>query len=429
MVNMLKVKGLGDKFLNKGVLLMKILHTSDWHLGKSLEGFSRLEEQEKFIEDFIGIVKDNNVDLVIIAGDIYDNGNPPARAEKAFYNSLKELSEGGKRAILVIAGNHDNPERLSAASPLAYEHGVIILGTPKSTAEVGTYGGFEIIEAGEGFLEIKIKNERAVIITLPYPSEKRLNEIFTEEYDEHIRQKSYSDRIGELFNNLCSKYREDTINLAVSHLFVTGGEISDSERSIELGGSFAVEGNVLPDKAQYIALGHLHRPQRIKTQGRNIYYAGSPLQYSKSEINYSKCAYLVDIKAGEEAIVSEIYFKNYKPIEIWKCEGVEAAIERCRSNSERDIWVYLEIKTDRHISQAEIKEMKDLRRDIIEIKPIIEGIDGEEFDFDTISERSMGDVFKEFYVSRRNTPPTEELMNLFLKITEEEEMADETSET
>lgn len=406
---------------------MRILHTSDWHLGKNLEGFSRLEEQEKFIEDFVEIVKDNDVDLVIIAGDIYDNGNPPARAEKLFYNALKNISEGGKRAIVVIAGNHDNPERLSAASPLAYEHGVIILGTPKSIAEVGSYGDFKVVDAGEGFFELEIKNERIVILTLPYPSEKRLNEIFTEEYDEAIRQKSYSDRIGELFDKLSMKYREDTINIAVSHLFVVGGEISDSERSIELGGSFAVDSNMLPKKAQYIALGHLHRPQKIKNESEKIYYAGSPLQYSKSEINYSKCAYLVDLKAGSEANVKELYFKNYKPIEIWKCSSIEDAIEKCRENSERDIWVYLEIKTDRHINQLEIKEMKDLRKDIIEIKPIIEGIDSEEFEFETISERSMGDIFKEFYKSRRNTEPTEELMKVFLKIVQEDD-TDETQE-
>lgn len=405
---------------------MRILHTSDWHLGKNLEGFSRLEEQEKFLEDFVEIVKAEAVDLVIIAGDIYDTGNPPARAEKLFYNVLKNISEGGKRGILVIAGNHDNPERLMAASPLAYEHGVIILGTLKTVAEVGNYGEFKVINSGEGFLELEIRKEKAVIITMPYPSEKRLNEIFTEEYDEVLRQKSYSERIGELFNKLAENYRSDTINLAVSHLFVVGGEISDSERSIELGGSFAVESTMLPEAAQYIALGHLHRPQKLKSGGRKIFYAGSPLQYSKSEMNYSKCVYLVDLKPGTEAEVKEIYFKNYKPIEVWKCGSIEDAIERCRENQESDIWVYLEIKTDRHINQAEIKEMKDLRRDIIEIKPIIEGMNSEEFEFDTISERTMGEVFKEFYKLKRNLEPTEELMNLFLKIVQEDE--NETTE-
>lgn len=406
---------------------MRILHTSDWHLGKNLEGFSRLEEQEEFLEDFIKIAEDEKVDLVIIAGDIYDNGNPPAKAEKLFYSTLKKLSNNGQRVILVIAGNHDNPEGLSAASPLAYEHGVIILGTPKNTAEAGKYKGFEIIESGEGYIELDINGERTVIITLPYPSEKRLNEIFTQELDEEIRQKSYSERIGEIFKNLSLKYREDTINLAVSHIFILGGETSDSERPIQLGGSLAVEDCHLPQNAQYIALGHLHKQQKVSAKV-NAYYSGSPLQYSKSEINYSKGAYIVDIKAGCEAEVREIYFKNYKPIEIFRCESIEDAIEKCKENSGRNLWAYFEIKTDRVLLQSEIKLMKEFIPDIIEIRPIIVGKDEQDEIYNDLKEKSMEELFKEFYVSSRGLEPTEELLELFLKIVEEEGEDFETCE-
>lgn len=164
-----------------------------------------------------------------------------------FYSTLKRLSSG-ERVILVIAGNHDNPERLSAASPLAYEHGVILLGTPKSIVHKGDFGKFKILDSGEGYLEIEIKGEKAVVIALPYPSEKRLNEIFTEEMEEGKRQKSYSERIGEIFKRLSEKYRDDTINIAVSHIFVAGGEEAGSERPIQLGGSFTVEIKHLPQK-------------------------------------------------------------------------------------------------------------------------------------------------------------------------------------
>lgn len=400
---------------------MRVLHTSDWHLGKSLEGFSRLEEQEEFIEEFTQKVEEQDVDLVIIAGDIYDNGNPPARAENLFYNALKRISNGGKRAILVIAGNHDNPERLVAASPLAYEHGVILLGSPKSCALTGKYGNFEIIASGEGYVELEVKGERAVIITLPYPSEKRLNEILSEELEEEKRRKSYSDRIGELFNKLSENYREDTINIAVSHIFVAGSESTDSERPIQLGGSLAVDVDKLPQKAQYVALGHLHRPQKIEGAKTKVYYAGSPLQYSKSEINYSKSSYIVDLKAGEEAKVTEVLFRNYKPIEVWQCESVEAAIEKCRENSKRNVWVYLEIKTDKFITQENIKLMKELKKDIIEIVPIVENEEEAAFDYESLTEKSMAELFKDFYLKERKVEPSEELMDLFLQIAQEEE--------
>ncbi|MBU3111492.1 metallophosphoesterase family protein [Clostridium lacusfryxellense] len=421
---------------------MRILHTSDWHLGKTLEQFSRLEEQEEFLEEFIDIVKNNDIDLVLIAGDIYDNGNPPARAEKMFYSTLKNITSSGKTAVLVIAGNHDNPERLVAASPLAYEHGVVLLGEPKSVAREGVFGefninheyDFEIIESGEGYLEVSVRGEKAVIITLPYPSEKRLNEVLSTGLGDEERQQSYSGRIGELLEKLSKKYRDDTINLVVSHLYAMGGEESGSERSIQLGGSLSVSPANFPDKAQYTALGHLHRPQKVPGTKGKIRYSGSPIQYSKSEINYSKGAYLVDVKAGMEAEISQILFRNYKPIEVWKCESVDEALERCKNEGEKNIWVYLEIKTKEIISTENIKEMKRLRADIVSIQPIIEDFESEEELKESLRERSMEEMFKEYFTKARGgLEPSSELMELFMNIAygedEEEEPKNETSKS
>lgn len=399
---------------------MRIIHTGDWHLGKNLEGVSRLGEQERFIEDFIHTVEKNNIDMVIISGDIYDNSNPPAMAERLFYSALRRICDNGKRIVLAIGGNHDNPDRLSAASPIAYEQGVILLGKPKSIAEVGNCGQHRIIDAGEGYFEIEINGERAVIITIPYPSEKRLNEILSTSIEEEDRQESYSNRVKELFYKLQEKYREDTINLAVSHLFILGGEESESERPIQLGGSLAVSASALPEKAQYIALGHLHKPQLVKAK-TICRYAGSPLQYSKSEIGYSKSFYIIDVKAGEEVKLQEVFCNNYKPIEVWKCESVEEAIEKCRENSDREAWIYLEIKTDKFISQEDIKTMKSLKKDILEIRPVIIGEEDQENDFYSLKGKSVGEIFKEFYTKQRMVEPSEEVMELFLSIVEQEE--------
>jgi exonuclease SbcD len=402
---------------------MRILHTSDWHLGKNLDGIknSRLDEQERFIDELVNIIENSGIDLVIIAGDIYDNGNPPARAERLFYNALKRISKGGERPIIVIAGNHDNPERLVAASPLAYEHGVIMLGTPKSEAQIGSYGKFEVVASGEGYIEVELKEEKAVILTLPYPSEKRLNEVFIDETEDVERKKTYSDKIGEIFEKLSQNYREDTINLAISHLFVVGGDSSDSERQIELGGSLAVEAHRLPQKAQYIGLGHLHRPQRVKGTELKAYYSGSPIQYSKSEVGYSKCVYIVDAKPKLEAEIQEVYLSNYKPIEIWKCKGVEAAINKCKENSDRDIWVYLEIETEEYISQEAMKQMNEYKKDIVEIVPKLIGDKDTSEHFEGINEKSMSELFKEFYIAQRGVEPKGEIMDLFLSIAQETE--------
>lgn len=400
---------------------MRILHTGDWHLGKNLEGQSRMDEQEEFLKDFVNIVEDNMVDMVIIAGDVYDTSNPPARAEKMFYDTLKKLSKDGERLTLVIAGNHDNPERLVAAGPLAMEHGIIMVGTPKTVVQPGEYGKHRVVQSGEGFIEVEVKGEKAIILTVPYPSEKRLNEVLYNDMDsDEDRLKSYSERIHQLFYNLAENYREDTINLAVSHLFAMGSEESGSERSIQLGGSYIVNGSCFPENAQYIALGHVHKPQIVPGTNKKARYSGAPLHYNKKEINFANKCFLVDVKVGEEANISEVEFKVYKPIEIWKCENIEAAIERCEANKDRECWVYLEVSTDRYITEEEIKKMKTAKKDILEIMPKIIGSNDEEEDSTSLIEKPFHEIFKEFYKKERGVEAQDEVVELLMSILSEE---------
>ena len=406
---------------------MRILHTGDWHLGKNLEGASRMDEQELFLNDFVDIVEKNKVDLVIIAGDVYDNSNPPARAEKMFYDTLKKLSKNGERLILVIAGNHDNPERLVAAGPLAMEHGIIMSGTPKTVIQCGEYGQHKVINSGEGFIEVEINNEKAVILTVSYPSEKRLNEVLYGEMDsDEDRVKTYGERIKSLFDSLEKNYRSDTINLVVSHLFAMGSEEGGSERSIQLGGSYIVNGSCFPKEAQYIALGHVQKPQIVPGTNKKARYSGSPLHYNKKEINITKKCFIIDVKANEECVVNEIELKIYKPIEIWKCESISDAIDKCEENKDRNCWVYLEVKCDRYIREDEIKKMKGIKKDILEIIPKLQS-DEENESAVTIQEKSFEEIFREFYKKERNIEADDEVVNLLLKLVSEEGDEDEAN--
>ena len=403
---------------------MRFIHTSDWHIGKNLEGHSRLEEQEKFCYDFIKIVETNNIDMVIIAGDVYDTSNPPAGAETLFYKTICKLADNGNRCVLVIAGNHDNPERLSAITPLAKEQGIIILGYPLSSTTKLKYNGYEIVEAKEGYMKLDIKGEKVCVITLPYPSEKRLNDAIRGVESEEELQKTYSSKIGDIFRKLEENFEEDSINIAVSHLFVCGGDSSDSERQIQLGGSLVVDKHDLPQKSQYTALGHLHKPQKV-SERLNVYYSGSPLQYSVKENMYAKGANIVEIHAKENPVITPIYFNNYKPIEIFKCDGIEEALKVCEENKDRDIWSYFEIKTEEVISQDNIKKMKSYLKDIVEIKPIITS-EYEENNID-VKEKSMAQLFNDFYKFKEKCEPRGELMDLFLNIVSEEGEDDETN--
>ncbi|ETI91093.1 MAG: DNA repair exonuclease [Clostridium butyricum DORA_1] len=406
---------------------MRILHTGDWHLGKNLEGQSRMDEQEMFLKDFVNIVEENKIDLIIIAGDVYDSPNPPARAEKMFYDTLKQLSKDGDRMTLVISGNHDSPERLIAAGPLARDHGIIMVGTPKTIVSCGDYGKNKVINSGEGFIEIEINGEKSVILTVPYPSERTLNEvIYNNMDDDDEKAKSYSDRIYDLFNNLKTHYRRDTINLAVSHLFAMGSEEGGSERSIQLGGSYIVDSKCFPKEAQYIALGHVHKPQIVPGTDKRARYSGSPIHYNKKEISYDKKCFIVMAEPNKPCDISEVKMKVYKPIEVWKCSSIEEALRKCEENKDYECWVYIEIETDRYIREDEIKAMKNFKKDILEIVPKIKG-DETEFDSENLKEKPFVEIFKEFYKKERDVDPQEEVVDLLLSIISEEGDENETN--
>ncbi len=115
---------------------MRILHTADWHFGRSLEGRSRLPEQEAFMDELVQLVRDQSIDIVLMAGDAYDSVNPPASAEMLFYEGLARLADGGKRQVAVISGNHDHPERLSASAPLAAGQSITLVGLPTAELQV-----------------------------------------------------------------------------------------------------------------------------------------------------------------------------------------------------------------------------------------------------------------------------------------------------
>lgn len=409
---------------------MRILHTADWHLGKNLEGRSRMEEQQQFLDDFVTLVEEKKVDMVVIAGDVYDNSNPPALAEKMFYDTLKRISKDGERITLVIAGNHDNPERLVAAGPLAMDHGIIMAGLPKTVIQTGQYGKHQVINSGESFIELEINGEKAVILMVPYPSEKRLNEVLYKDMDgDEERLVSYSDRIHSLFDSLKGHFREDTINMVVTHLFAMGSVESGSERGIQLGGSYIVNGSCFPKEAQYIALGHVHKPQVVPGTDKKAFYSGAPLHYHKNEANaQKKKCYVIDMKAGQPFSMEEVEFKVYKPIEKWHCKSVAEAIDICEKHKGKSSWVYIEIETDSYIRDEEMKQMRELKQDIIEIYPVRKSMEHTEGEEKRSSEKSFVELFQDFFMQQKSTEVDGEILDLLMNVMDGEEENNETAE-
>ena len=188
---------------------MKILHTADWHLGKLLEGRSRLEEQKIVMEQLVAMADERQADMVCVAGDIFDNGHPSAGAEALLYQTLKDLSNGGERLVVLIAGNHDQPSRLEAVIPLVREHGILIYGTPRSKIESGQYGKFQIESLDEGVFSFEKGGEQAVVACVPYASERTLNEVlYRDQEEDQERAVTYAQKMQELFAKICAASTE-----------------------------------------------------------------------------------------------------------------------------------------------------------------------------------------------------------------------------
>ena len=386
---------------------MRILHTADWHLGRTLEGRNRLPEQERFIDELVDIVEKEKIDVVLMAGDAFDSVNPPAAAEQLFYESLARLSDKGRRSVVVIAGNHDHPDRLSAAASLVRDYGIILLGLPTATVQrihVGTC------------------NETMMLAALPYPSESRLAELLSESNEELLLRERYDERIRGLFEAMSASFSPHTVNIAMSHIYVAGGSASDSERPIEVGGAYTVAATSLPKNAQYVALGHLHRPQNVKRAHSIARYSGSPLAYSFSEAGYAKSVTIVDVKPGKEAAVSEVPLSSGKPLVRWIAkEGIAQVYQWLDEGRDKNAWVDLELHIKNSLSIEEIQRLRKLHTGFIHIRPVYLEQQKEMLEIKR-ENVSIEEMFKRFYERQTGGAEAEqELVQLFLELVAEDE--------
>ena len=236
-------------------------------------GRERLQEQAEVLDEIVEICDREQVDLVLIAGDIYDTYTPSAEAEQLFYAKIKRVA-GENRAVFLISGNHDDGVRLSAVAPLSGEHGIYVMGNDRTLFALNTgHRATRATHTGKGWAVFENATKEKVFVgALPYPNEAR--------FKEEKSTLQYAERIRFWIDESVSGNTDNLPSILLAHIFVAGGKVSESEREIDLGGLRAVGVDDLPN-TQYIALGHLHKKQHIGKG--HCYYSGSPLQYSFDE--------------------------------------------------------------------------------------------------------------------------------------------------
>lgn len=249
---------------------MKFLHTSDLHIGKTVCGFSMLEEQKAALSQILELVKSEQVDMVFLSGDLYDRALPPSQAVTVldeFLTSLVDLDV----VVCAIAGNHDSGERIGFASRILEHKGLYMEGMLKETIRFVDWMPKRGVESS---VPVRVH-------LLPYARPAQVRDVF------HVETSSYEDSMQEILKHV--DFLEDGKNVLLTHQFVVNHgvapELSDSETRVSVGGADQVEVADF-ERFDYVALGHIHGPQQIG--GGPVYYSGSPVKYSFSEVHHNK---------------------------------------------------------------------------------------------------------------------------------------------
>ncbi|MFT5788369.1 MAG: exonuclease SbcD [Shewanella sp.] len=301
---------------------MKFIHTSDWHIGRQLHNQSLLDDQRHVLSQIIELAKDNQVDAVIIAGDIYDRSVPPASAVALLDDVINQLVNGLGINVVMIAGNHDGHERLGFASRQMQDSGLYIIGPLMESITPITLQG---------------KSGDAVFYPLPYADPA------TVRYRLDCDASTHEEAMAKLLEGITAHDSQGLPKVVISHCFLDGGSESESERPLSIGGADKISPSLFKE-FDYTALGHLHGPQYKGEE--SIRYSGSILKYSFSEQKQKKSVTLVEFNATEKPEISLLPLKALRDVRI--IEGaLEELLQLGASDVNRDDYLMVRL-SDKH---------------------------------------------------------------------------------
>lgn len=281
---------------------MRILHTSDWHVGKVLKGRTRHEEHIRVLAEVVEIARAERPDLVIVAGDLYDTGAPTPDSIRVVTRALSALRQTGAQ-VVAIGGNHDNGPALDALRPWAEAAGIVLRGAVRDNPDelliTGTTAG----------------GERWRLVALPFLSQRyaiRAAEMY--ELTAAEASQTYADHIARLIGRLSESFAEPgAVNLLTAHLTVVGASTGGGEREAHTVMGYAVPATVFPAHAHYVALGHLHRSQRVIGPSP-VRYCGSPLAVDFGEEENIPAVSVVDVGTDKAAQVRDVPVRSAKEL-------------------------------------------------------------------------------------------------------------------
>jgi exonuclease SbcD len=278
---------------------VRVLHTSDWHVGKRIGRYDRSDEYREVIDEVVAIADSHDVDLVLHSGDLFDRPLPPVDALDIGLDGLVRLTADGHRPVVAIAGNHDSPGLFEALAPFLRRHAIHLVGEIKRPDDGGV-------------LDVATPGGRAVVSCFPFLREGRAFHAW-ERTDEHY--KKYADRLRSIAEAY-SHHADDlaagsAVTFLLAHFLVGGAKVHGhgaprGERELHMGAAYAATAEAIPPGPQYVAMGHIHAPQRVPGAKVPAEYAGSLLELDFGEAGEKKRVVIVDVEPGRPATVTSV---------------------------------------------------------------------------------------------------------------------------
>jgi len=311
-----------------------MLHTSDWHIGKTIRGLSRADEHRAALAEVGEMARANSVNLVVVAGDLFETSAPTAESEAIAWDALLDLADAAG-TVVVIAGNHDNPRRLDALRKLAKLGNIHVVAEPRRPEDGGV-------------IQLDLDGTRVDVAALPFVSKRgiiRADQLMHDEAYEH--QGAYADRVRSILETLDAASDDDAIRIIAAHGFVLGGGAGGGERPAHLADDYAIPAQVFPTGANYVALGHLHNAQKIPGPTA-IHYSGSLLQLDFGDHNITKSVSVVALTPGAPAAVTVVPITRGRPL-----RTLTGTLDELRALDVGDEWLRVRVNEARRSDLAD----------------------------------------------------------------------------
>jgi DNA repair protein SbcD/Mre11 len=383
-------------------MAMRLLHTGDWHIGRQIRGRSRAAEFEAVLDELVRIAVDERVDAVLLAGDVHDGPMPTPDSDRLVLDTFLRLHSAGI-PVVAIAGNHDSAPRLAAWRGVLAAIGVTVV------PRVGPPSAGTVVEVPS-----RDGTEAAVVACVPFVPERRFGDAAALFEAGETWYQAYAQGMGDLMEAMASSFRPDRVNVLMAHLFTDGAMVGGGEREATIGIEYAVSPSRLPGTAAYVALGHVHRPQRVAGAPSAARYAGSLLQLDFGETGHGKSVAIVEARAGGPARVREVPLSAGR-----RLVDVRGTLDEIAAKAGQvgDAWLRVFVRTD-----GPVVGMADLVREHLPNAVAVHAdyeLEDEPLD-DRPALASLGprEQFVRYHHDHHGAPPGDDLLGAFDEVLE-----------